>query len=924
MLKFTKAALLSGVACASLGFATTAAAQTAPSPAPTPSNEETANLDDVVVTATRIVRDGYNAPTPTTVIGAELLEGNAPATVADALQLLPAFRNVSTTGTANQTVSGSGGQGFANLRGLGATRTLVLINGQRLVPSTASGTIDLGVLPTGLLSRVDVVTGGASAVFGSDAVAGVVNFVLDERFTGFKGLMEGGRSDRGDYESGKLGLTWGKRLFDDRLQLLASGEYYNNDGVPARSRPWSDGSAFGNDIPNPAFVAGGTQPQFLRRENFYFPNNTFGGLIVGSRTTGGAASTALVNTEILSGGATQPFATCTVANVAGLCSTARDLPHFNYITLMSTPVERTSGFGRIAYDLTPDLKIYGEVLYGRSQSSVRSAWPTTAILGAMTITTDNPYLPTALAAQMATQGLASISLARTFRDFPESEIQRDTETRSFTAGFDANIGDWTLNGYASYGETTFLNEVKDVAKVAEFRNAVDAVRAPGGAIVCRSTLTTPGNGCSPLNPFGEGSSTQGAIDYTTGDIRADLELSQASAGATLRGEPFSTWAGPVSLALGAEYRSQEADQTVDAVSAARNFMLLNPQPFSGEVDVKEAFVETVVPLAKDVPFAVSLDLNAAYRLTDYSTSGSVESWKVGATWVPVSDLTVRATTSRDIRAPNLLELFQSPTQQTAGVRDPRTNTQTVIQALIGGNPGLMPEYADTIAAGLVFKPSAVPGLALSLDYYSIEINDAISTLAAQDIVNRCESGTTEFCPLVTRNGAGVITTIDLRSINFQTVKTSGFDFEASYTADLGNVGKLQTRLLANYIREYAINDGLTEVDISGSISDGLPKWSWTVSTQYTRGPFSWLVVADRVGAGVYNPRFTYDDNAVESVWYVDTTVEWDLSDRGFGRSSLYLNAANLFDEAPPRGFGFQTGPYDRIGRTYKAGLRFRF
>ncbi|CAN5267354.1 TonB-dependent receptor [soil metagenome] len=923
MLKTTRAALLSGAACASLAVAWGAQAQTAPQ-TPAQSREDAAQLDEVVVTATRIVRDGYDAPTPTTVIGAELLEGNAPATVADVLQLLPAFRNVSTTGTANQTVSGSGGQGFANLRGLGSTRTLVLLNGQRLVPSTGSGTVDLGVLPTGLLSRVDVVTGGASAVFGSDAVAGVVNFVLDERFTGFKGLVEGGVSDRSDYESSKVSLSWGRRLMDDRLQLLASGEYYNNDGVPARSRPWSDGGSVWNDIPNPAYVAGGAQPQFLRRENYYFPNNTFGGLITSSRTTAGTASTALAGTEILPGGSTAAFPTCTVAGVPGLCATERDLPHFNYITLMSTPIKRTSGFARAAYQLTPDVRIYGEMLYGRSQSQVQTAWPSTAFLGPLTITRDNAYLPTALAAQMTTLGLASINVDRTFRDFPEAQIQRDTETRSLTAGFNAKVADWSLDGYASYGETTFFNNVADVTKVAAFRSAADAVRSPSGAIVCRSTLTTPGNGCQPLNVFGEGSSNQAAIDYATGDIRSELNLSQFSTGATARGEPFSTWAGPVSLAIGAEYRSQDSDQVVDDLSAARGFMLLNPQPFAGSLDVTEAFVETVVPLAKDVPFAVSLDLNAAYRVTDYSTSGSVDSWKVGLTWAPVADLTVRATTSRDIRAPNLLELFQGPTQQTAGVRDPRTGLQAVFQSLIGGNPNLTPEYADTVAAGVVFKPSALPGLALSLDYYSIEISDAISTLAAQQIVNRCESGSTEFCPLVTRNGAGAITTIDLRPINFQTVKTSGFDFEASYSADLGAYGTLRTRLLANYMDDYAINDGLTEIDIAGSISDGLPKWSWTVSTQYQHGPLSVLVVADRVGAGTYNPRFVFENPDIESVWYVDSTVEWDLSGRGLGQTSIYLNASNLFDQAPPFGFGFQGGPYDRVGRAYKAGLRFRF
>ena len=872
-------------------------------------------LEEVVVTSTRVARDGYDAPTPTTVIGEALLQTAVPATLVDALALLPAFRNVATTGTANQSVAGTGGQSFVNLRGLGATRTLVLLNGERMVPTTSNATLDVSLLPSGLVKNIDVVTGGASAAWGSDAVAGVVNFLLDDGFVGFKSDVQGGVSSRGDNESGKVSVTWGERFADDRLHVLLSGEYYTSDGVPARSRPWSSGGSVWNDIGNPAYTPTNGQPQFLRRENFYFGNSTFGGVIVGGPLAG---------TQFLPGGSSAPFTFCNFNGPGGqLCDTPQDLPHFNYVTLMATPQDRSSGYGRISFDVTPDVEIYATGLHAESDTQVQTAWASTNLAGILTISRQNAYLPADIAQRMDTLGVTSFNLGRTFRDFPEASIRRENTLDTFSVGSNARLGDWQLKAYGSYGTSHNRVKILNNTVPARLRFAVDSIAGPGGSIVCRSTLTTPADGCVPLNPFGEGSSSQAAIDYATATTDADLRLQQLAFGTTLNGEPAATWAGPVSLAVGAEYRRQDARQDVDALSMARAFMLLNPQPLRGDLNVKEAFAETVIPLSNAQAWAGALDLNAAVRYTDYSTSGEVTTWKTGVTYSPVNEVTLRATRSRDIRAPNILELFQSPTQGTSQIVDPRTGLTDTFQGLTGGNTALEAEIADTIAAGIVYRPAWLDGFATSLDYYRIEIDDAIATLTAQDIVNRCERGLAQFCPLVHRDASGDISSIDLFFLNFQKIETSGFDLETSYRTDIGS-GVLTLRALANYVDEYLSNDGNTKLDLAGSIAEGLPRWSWTLSTLYTTGPWTFMLNGDRIGGGKWSSRFNYENNSVEAVWYLDATVEMKLPFTTFKDATAYLNVSNLLDEAPPFGTGFQNGNYDRIGQTFKLGLRFSY
>lgn len=332
-----------------------------------------------------------------------------------------------------------------------------------------------------------------------------------------------------------------------------------------------------------------------------------------------------------------------------------------------------------------------------------------------------------------------------------------------------------------------------------------------------------------------------------------------------------------------------------------------------------------MPLAYDAPFLRSLDLNGAVRLTDYSTSGSVVTWKVGANWEPVDGLRLRATRSRDIRAPNILELFSSSIQSTAGVLDPVTNTSPVLQSFSTGNPDLRPEEADTTSAGVVVRPSFLPGFAFSVDYYRIDVKDSISTISLQNIVDRCVAGNQELCGLITRvNGA--ITEIRNPYLNLQSLKTDGLDIELSYSRPVGP-GDATARILANRVFSYAISDRVSEVDRAGDINNAQPKWSGNATLAYRLDRFNAFADVSYIGSGKYDVTFTnptdIKDNTIGSRIFVNGQVSYDFGD-GDNRREVFFAVSNLFNERPPAIFVYSGGPnYDRIGRALRAGFRFR-
>ena len=465
----------------------------------------------------------------------------------------------------------------------------------------------------------------------------------------------------------------------------------------------------------------------------------------------------------------------------------------------------------------------------------------------------------------------------------------------------------------------------------------------------------------PINLFGEGAPSAAAIDYIRDTSYARLTTTQDVFSADIRGTPFSTWAGPVSVAAGAEYRKETAAQVTDPISSSivnrtgirgfpanlqgnpGGFILTNPQPIRGDYSIREGFVEAVAPLARDLPFARALDVNGAVRYADYSNAGGVTTWKLGVSYQPVEDVRFRATRSRDIRAPNISELFTAG-QQTVGltVRDPRFGGATVpVTRRATGNPDLQPEKADTTTVGVVYQPSWLPGFSASVDAFDISIEGAIAVLGLQQIIDFCAAGDQALCALVVRNPDGTLNSIISPNLNLNTLETSGLDLEASYTADLASVGwagSLTLRALATYVRDLRTTSSGRTIDRAGQIGlgGGVPEWTATMSAMYRNGPFSLYVQNRYIDSGLYDVTLgpnilAPEQNAIKSRSYVDVTARYNFEKFG-GRYEAFATINNLFDKDPPISPNGATltpraaNPqlYDFIGRYYTVGLRFRY
>jgi len=927
---------------------------------------------EIQVTGSRVVRDGYQAPTPTTVVGVEQLKEQAVTRLVDLSRNLPVFRNQGGARSGSNS-SANGGQGSLNLRGLGANRNLILLDRRRIVPSTGNGIVDVNILPSALVQRIDVVTGGASAAWGSDAVSGVVNFVLDTEFTGLKAEVSGGISGHGDGGEGTFSIAGGRGFDDDRGHVIASAEYFVGGDQALMDRKWLANRP--GVINNPAYTTtNGQDRRILTNGNIVAAYMSTGGLVNGCRTATGAniPNCALTGSAFGPGGVPHRFVYGTYVNPTGNMIAPVGPDVFGDYTQiydnikMVNPSERVSLFAHADHDVGEDVTAFIEGIYTKSTIGPAFSVPPyrfgTSATTWLSVSADNAYLSPLIKAQMSgvgggnAAGPAFLNIGRINEDWAgNSKIKNENTTKRLVVGFKGDIGHgWTWDAYYQYGQNRYYGTVANnlitsrngVTALGNVNLAVDAVVAPAGnaagiapgTIVCRSTLTNPGNGCKPLNIFGIGAASPEAIAYVTGTQFTDQVYKQNVVEFSVQGEPFSTWAGPVSLATGASYRNETIDARVDALSVESAFGIGNPKPYSGEYNVKEGFAEVVVPLAKDMGLLGSAELNLAGRITDYSTSGVVKTWKVGGTWAPVDDVRLRFTRSRDIRAPSLQELYTGRVQNRASVID-RFKTGSVtfnIQQIGGGNPSLAPEIADTTSAGIVYRPSWLPGFSASVDYYKITIKDTIATIPVQQIVDRCFAGNTALCGQITRVGGDII---EIRStfLNLAGFKTRGLDIEASYRTSLDDWapsigGTMGIRMLANYVDKFATSDGVTTLDLAGSLGDQQPKWTVQTAVYYEKGPVRVTVTNRFLDSGVVSNVFRapheIDDNHVAARLYTNLNVNYRFERFG-GRAEAYVNVDNLFDVTPPKGFGWNYGlaaspQYDVIGRMFKAGLRLQY
>lgn len=911
-------------------------------------------LEIVQVTGTRVLRDGYEAPTPVTVVGIEQIQASSPANVADFVNELPALSGSISPQNSNASIS-SGGAGVnaLNLRGLGSSRTLVLLDGQRSVGSTLTGSVDVNDFPQALISRVDVVTGGASAAYGSDALSGVVNFVLDKKFTGFKSEVDGGVTTHGDDRSWKMSLTKGSSFADGRGHFLLSGEFSDKEGIFGVPRDWANEGWF--IINNPAYAAGNGLPERVLLPQVGLSNATFGGIIT---------NTALRGTTFGAGGTPSQFNYGSLIRDPWMQGGAWQSTQVNNYNTLDPEETRESIFTRASYDVTDNIEMFVQVSRSRTHAVGLSAHQYN--LANLVVKADNAFLPDEVAAQAAALGITQFTMGKLHGDLPIRGTDNRRDVNRYIVGangdFDLFGSGWNWDAYYQKGIATTSESVPQTTNNARFALATDAVRNPAtGAIACRSSIANPGNGCVPYNLFGIGVNSQAALDYVLGRPHRNQEFTQDVTAASVSGEPFSLWAGPVSLAFGAEHRKEEVSGDVESQYRS-GWFVGNFLPTFGEYKVTEGFVETVVPLAKDLPWTQSLEFNGAVRVTDYSTSGVVTTWKAGATWSPISDVMFRVTRSRDIRAPNLAELFQAGTANTNSVIDPFNNNQIVqYTGARTGNPDLVPEEADTTGFGVVLQPSFLPGFSASFDYFNIDIGNSIGSVDAQTIVDRCFEGTQSYCAAITRgtnaNGANVITQIRLQPFNFVTQVSRGFDVEASYRLPLDTLisswgGDLSVRALAtHYLKNFEDNgiDPATD-SVGQNGGSGPPEWRYRASIAYSNEPLTFTLTGRGVSSGVYDNTFiecdidcptstvshrTINDNRIEGAFYLDANLTYEFGRFANGLDmEVFLSVRNLTDKDPalvaqgPGGIAFLTQPanptlYDTLGRVFRAGVRIK-
>lgn len=942
------------LACASSAIALVMVIQ-APASAQETADSATATTDNapqpaeaIVVTGSRLARAGFQAPTPVTVLGQEEIARQGAANIGDALNQLPAFRAQSTPATAGVSLQNAGAQ-LSDLRGLGANRTLVLVNGRRFVSGTVAGNalspagaVDLNMIPTALVARSEVVTGGASAAYGSDAVAGVVNLILDDRLDGLRGSAQFGMSERGDNFERFFSLAGGTSFAGGAGHLVLAGEYADSDGIKScYDRPFC--AAEVAPISNPTPQTNGLPRQILL-PNARPTSASWGGLIVSGPLRG---------TEFADDGTTfqHDYGTYYGAGLfqSGGSADPRNA-YFDNFPLMA-PVERYSLYGQLSYEVAPDTNFKLDASYGRVKAELIGAQTRDT---SITIQRDNPFLPASVVDSMTTLGLTSFTFGRIGQDLGPMVGRTTRETARIAAGLDGRIGsNWSWDVYYQYGQTDYAQTAANNRINDNFTRAVDAVRAGDGSIVCRSTLTDPSNplvqGCAPLNLFGQNNFSAAAKAYSYGTAQQNTKLTQHVAAATFRGDLFEGWAGPVPVAFGAEYRVEDAEGTADPVSTALRFYTSPGSGITGPATkVKEAFAEAALPLARDLPFIQSLEINGAVRLTDYSTSGTVTTWKVGGVWEVSSLLRLRATRSRDIRAPNFFELYSPPSSSFQRIDDPRFGgASALVPIIVGGNDQLRPETADTFTAGIVLSP--MDGLRIAADYYDINLEGAISTLGGGTIVTRCEQGAAEFCALVDRDPTTEqLLRVRNVNLNVNSLKVRGVDFEASYRTALGD-GSLDVRLLGTHVIDLVTVDSGGPVDRAGmngaptSQTSGLPSWTLTGNVGWSKGPFAAQLQGRYLSKGLYNAQLigpgqegysptapnSISDNEIGARFYLNLTSQITVYESGRQKLEFFGVANNLLDTMPPDNTPSSSGPgnavlYDVIGRAYKIGVRFAY
>ena len=911
------------------------------------------DVEKIQVSGTRILREGAIAPSPVTVISGEELLKSGAINIGEALNDLPSLANTFSLANSGGTI-GTAGLNLLDLRGMGTARTLVLVDGKRHVsanPGTAS--VDVNTIPTAWVEKVEIVTGGASAVYGADAVTGVVNFVLKENITGLDVSLSKAYAEEGPYDSDRFTLSFGKDFDEGRGNFGIAISHYQQDGMNATDRRQTttpnaevtnpangdtrndDGSVNHDGIPDRIWITDAAWYDDSTAGNFYIYEN--------------GADWFIFNPD----GSVRPQNLGTTYNW-GRCSGECDqLDLQRYVELQ--PTFKTLNIALKAnYDVTDDVNVYGDIKFVRTKADSIGQPSFFEYGSGITINRDNPFIHESLGTLMDTRGLSSINLHRFNEDIGRRFEDNTRETTRGVIGVKGQINDdWAFDLYALYGKSEREQVNVDNVVTERMRQSADAIRAADGTIVCRDEAARA-EGCIASTFFGFGNVDPLAADWFTVDSLSESTIEQTVVNFTVTNSGiFELPAGFVGLAAGVEYRKEESDDRPDPFAATGATFLTAIQEEQGDFDVTEAYVETSIPVVSDVTAIQDLTFDVALRYADYSTIGGALSWKVGADWVVNDEFRFRTTLSEAIRAPNITELFAAKGQNFAFIDDPcdvnfnqsatrqancaadgipadaQINPVSSVELLTGGNPELKEEESTSFTVGLVYQPEAIEGLSFTLDYWDIEIDDAIILVRAQDILDRCydsEGGIDNvFCSLVTRRADNTLELIESTQQNVAKTEAQGVDFEIGYDFDALD-GSFSTKLIGTYLdsrKEFPFQiDPSQVIENAGTVGEAEWQANFLLGYRGENWSANWRT---RYLGDVM--RFTPQDLEVNpdrsnimgygSYFQTDVSAGYTFANN----LTLELGIDNVFDRDLP---GFTTGTsttsgdasYDNIGRLY--------
>lgn len=731
--------------------------------------EEAADaVEKIEVTGSRIRRTDIEGANPVTVMSRVDIEKFGITSIGDVLQAIPS------AGSAINTNNNNGGNGTTtiNIRGIGSNRTLVLVNGKRWAPGL-TGSVDLNNIPASIIERIEVLKDGASAVYGSDAIAGVVNIITRQDFEGVHASGYVGQYDEGDGNKEQWDIGFGTS--NDKGNVYFNLSYVEEEPTLAGDRAISAVPTFGT----PEGFGGSSAPPQGRFFTFDQDGNAF-------------------NEQGDSNGGLEPWVEPT---------SRFNFAPFNYL---STPQERTNIYTQARYELTDNLSVNVTGFYGNRKSEQALA-PTPLFIGTafgdtgFTLSADNPFSPYDFDVTTDQDVLDADPNAREMflvgRRMMEAgfrSFKQNVDQFQFNGGFEGVIefADreffWDANyTYADITQNTSTDGLLNMDRVAQ---------AIGDPADCTGE-------CTPLNLFGgapnvigEGTITQEMLDYITFTAQDELNSSLESYSANISGELLELPAGYLAFASGYEKRWQSGYDQPDAIIAAGITSGNARQPTSGAFSVEEVYLELAVPLLSDMPGVEQLDLELATRYSDYSNFGDTTNSKIGLKWRINEDLLVRGTWSEAFRAPSLDELFSGNSDSFAPLTDPcnggaaanpdlpgcagipasyeQPNTQ--IRTTVGGNANLEAEEAESFTYGFVYSPEAVEGLSITFDIFDIEVDNAVSSVGAQTILNACAQTGVNLCSLIERGAGGNVVDLFNGQVNLGGQTTSGFDYNVAY------------------------------------------------------------------------------------------------------------------------------------------------